>query len=105
MDDVFGEYVRKLYTSLPKRDSIYVVREVQLGVTPIKGKFEGAVCVLLVGLVNPKAESRAARERGFNSERFRSLDTVKALNAVLSRAIDAEVKEMERHMEKVINEG
>lgn len=47
---------------------------------------EGDVSVLLVGLVNPKADSKAGLERGFRADRFRPLQELRekqtATNAV-----------------------
>lgn len=77
VDDKFEGWVRKLYTALPRAGATYVIRDVRLGVAHRRGKREGAASVLLVGLVNPTADSKAALERGFNAERFRPLDEMK----------------------------
>lgn len=76
IDDRFDPSIIPLYTALPVKDRVYVVRDVILGATPNlpKQKSEGAVRLLLVGLNNP--ESRPGIERGFNAERFRKLEEV-----------------------------
>lgn len=75
VDDKFPPEVAQFYKSLPKKDQIYVIREVKIGVN---WKAEpGEVCVYLVGLVNPRSDTPPFPERGFNSERFRPLDEIK----------------------------
>lgn len=76
VDGKFHPHVAKLYTALPVEGRTYVVREVRLGVRPDRAR-TGDVSLLLVGLVNPRANSRAALERGFSQERFRHLDEAK----------------------------
>jgi hypothetical protein len=61
-----------LYTDLPRKGTIYIVRGVELGVNA-KGE-EGEVAVTLVGLYNPLGPPPASRERAFSSERFREID-------------------------------
>ncbi len=75
IDDKFPLGITKLYTALPKDGVSYVIRDVRLGIN-LAG--EGDISLLLVGLVNPKANSRAALERGFSSIRFRPLDEMQA---------------------------
>lgn len=105
INDSFEDWVLKLYTCLPKKDAVYVVRDVRIGATFEKGERKGAISLLLVGLVNPSVPSNSSlAERGFNAERFRSLDQMRELSGVLSRAIDAEVKEMEKQIDKIIQE-
>ena len=72
VDDTFPPAVSRFYKALPKKDQIYVIRAVMIGVN---WKAEpGEVCVYLVGLVNPCSDTPPYPERGFNAERFRPLD-------------------------------
>src|SRR5208282_4197460 len=68
VDDKFPPDINKLYDALPVKDSTYVVRDIRLG---INLTLEGDVSVLLIGLVNPNADSKSALERGFRADRFR----------------------------------
>lgn len=70
VDDQFTPGIAALYTSLPAKGRVYVIRDVRIGIR-VHPKTEGDVSVLLVGLVNPKADSRAALERGFSEIRFK----------------------------------
>lgn len=74
VDDKFPPDISKLYTALPVKDSTYVVRDIRLG---INLTLEGDVSVLLIGLVNPKADSKSALERGFRADRFRPLQELR----------------------------
>ena len=74
VDDKFPPDISKLYTALPVKDSTYVVRDIRLG---INLTMEGDVSVLLIGLVNPKADSKANLERGFRADRFRPLEELR----------------------------
>jgi hypothetical protein len=74
VDDKFPPDISKLYDALPVKDTTYVVRDIRLG---INLTMEGDVSVLLVGLVNPKADSKAGLERGFRADRFRPLDELR----------------------------
>ena len=76
IDDKFHEAIKKLYTALPKKDSVYVVCEARLGIRP--DCKTGDISLLLVGLVNPPADSRSKLERGFSVDRFRKLDEMKS---------------------------
>jgi hypothetical protein len=78
VDDKFPPDISKLYDALPVKDSVYVVRDIRLG---INLTLEGDVSVLLVGLVNPKADSKAGLERGFRADRFRPLDELRSESA------------------------
>ena len=53
---------------------------------------EGDVSVLLIGLVNPKADSKANLERGFRADRFRPLEELQ--NEKRARQTDEEKKEL-----------
>lgn len=68
VDGKFHPAIAALYTALPKEGQTYVVRDARIGARP---DGQGDVSLLLVGLVNPKANSRAALERGFSESRFR----------------------------------
>ncbi len=72
VDSRFDRASKALYTSLPVKGREYVVRDVRLGVS-ING-MDGLVSLLLVGLINPHAHSKAALERGFNADRFRKVE-------------------------------
>lgn len=78
VDDKFDAWILRFYTALPKKDQIYVIRDVRLGIRT--DRKTGDVSVTLVGLINPCAESKAAHERGFSESRFRSLDELKSRN-------------------------
>lgn len=69
VDGKFDPRVAKLYCMLPKEGNVYVVRAVRLGIRP--DCRSGDLSLLLVGLMNPNAESRSALERGFSQDRFR----------------------------------
>ena len=89
VDDKFPPDISKLYDQLPAKDSVYVVRDIRLGVNLT---LEGDVSVLLIGLVNPKADSRANLERGFRADRFRPLDELR--NEQKAAASEEEQKEL-----------
>ena len=69
----FDPIIFTKYTSLPKKDSVYTVRNMEIGIDPITRE-EGQVAVLLKELCNPKQSVPPYRERAFNAERFRPLD-------------------------------
>jgi hypothetical protein len=75
VDDKFPVGIEKLYDQLPVKDMTYVIRDLQMGIC-LDCK-TGTVSVLLVGVVNPKADSKANLERGFHPDRFRPLDEMK----------------------------
>ena len=89
VDDKFPPDISKLYTALPVKDVTYVVRDIRLG---INLTMEGDVSVLLIGLVNPKADSKANLERGFRADRFRPLEELQ--NEKRARQTDEEKKEL-----------
>jgi len=74
VNDKFPPDISKLYDALPVKDSVYVVRDIRLG---INLTLEGDVSVLLIGLVNPKADSKSQLERGFRADRFRPLEEMR----------------------------
>jgi hypothetical protein len=53
---------------------------------------EGDVSVLLIGLVNPKADSKASLERGFRADRFRPLEELQNEN---SATVEKEKEELQ----------
>ena len=71
-DDVFHPQIAALYVALPKKDVVYVVRSVSVGISP-KGE-EGEIAVTLVGMQNPRSSKPPHPERAFNAMRFRSLE-------------------------------
>ena len=89
VDDKFPPDISKLYDALPVKDSTYVVRDIRLG---INLTLEGDVSVLLIGLVNPKADSKANLERGFRADRFRPLEELR--NEKKESASDEAKKEL-----------
>ena len=78
IDDQFDPSLLQFYTALPRKDVVYVIREVKVGVNS-KGEL-GEVCLYLIGLNNPKSATAPFPERGFNSERFRPLEEVQQRN-------------------------
>ena len=94
VDDKFPPDISKLYDALPVKDSTYVVRDIRLG---INLTLEGDVSVLLVGLVNPKADSKSALERGFRADRFRPLQELRAKQSATNAA--EEKKELTQPVE------
>ena len=85
VDDKFPPDIGKLYDALPVKDSTYVVRDIRMG---INLTMEGDVSVLLIGLVNPKADSKAGLERGFRADRFRPLQELREKQAATNAAED-----------------
>ena len=71
VDDQFPLGIEELYTALPKKDSIYTVRDLVPGVSLANA--EGETALYLVELVNPA--NRHGIEYGFNAERFAPLAT------------------------------
>ena len=72
INGTFSVAVATLYTALPAKVGKYVIRDIRIGIQP--DCKTGDVSVLLVGLVNPKADSHLALERGFQAGRFQPLD-------------------------------
>lgn len=103
INDVFDEHIKRLYTSLPVKGVVYVVRDVRLGArTERNGKKVGDVSLLLIGLINPKAEGREnspLAERGFSASRFRPLDEMKAEAGKVDREL---VADLEAKVEKLV---
>ena len=68
--------VHDLYIALPKKDSVYTVRNVELGINTLTGE-EGEICIHLQELRNPLHRGvggKPGRERGFRCERFAPLE-------------------------------
>jgi hypothetical protein len=77
INDVFPNWVYSLYTALPKKDNIYIIREVGFGRGVLRqGHADtGEIKLLLAGLVNPiDPTHKHGDELGFNAERFRPLE-------------------------------
>lgn len=71
-DDVFHPSIAAFYFALPKKDAVYVVRGVSVGISPEGG--EGEIAITLIGLNNPRSSKPPHPERAFNAMRFRSLE-------------------------------
>ena len=97
VNDGFDPEVAKLYAALPKKGVVYVIRDIRIGIQP--DCRTGDVSLLLVGLVNPRAESRSALERGFSASRFRRLDEAKAI------ASRGEPAELPAELEPVLHDS
>ncbi len=69
VNDAFSEVAKSLYTSLPVRGVAYAVRSTKPCLEP------GDLCVYLIGLENPRSSIEPYLERGFDSKRFRPLDS------------------------------
>jgi hypothetical protein len=98
IDDKFEAWHKKLYKVFPTEGCVYVIRDVRIGVLYSEGKRTGAISLLLVGLINPPADSVMALERGFNSDRFRPLSEMKDLairNVTIEHEDGALTKELE----------
>lgn len=83
VDDKFPPDIGKLYNALPVKDSTYVVRDIRIG---INLTMEGDISVLLIGLVNPKADSKAGLERGFRADRFKPLQELREKQSATNAA-------------------
>ncbi len=72
VDDVFPQPLASYYLALPKKDAVYVVRGVSVGISPEGG--EGEIAITLIGMKNPRSSKPPHPERAFNAMRFRSLE-------------------------------
>ena len=72
VDDKFSSEVLKFYVKLPTKDSVYVVRDIGVGVG-LNGQ-AGEVVVYLESIENPCSTTPPYPERGFNAERFREIE-------------------------------
>jgi len=81
VDDTFDPPIAALYTTLPVKGKVYVIRDLLIGQEPYQrnGQSVGTGRVLLVGLRNPDAVGRPGVERGFKPERFRPLDELPSI--------------------------
>ena len=79
VDDSWPESVKLLYTQLPVKDGIYVVRATRVGVRvdelvmDMRRVLEQSI--LLVSIINPT--NKLGVEAGFAASRFRSLTELK----------------------------
>jgi hypothetical protein len=71
--------VKSLYSALPVKNQIYVIRDSELGIGIGKERVP-KVSLKLVGLINPPGPPPACRERGFDSDRFAPLEPDKELS-------------------------
>jgi hypothetical protein len=78
IDATFLPLTAQYYEQLPVQDTVYVIRQVSIGIS-IEGN-PGEVCLLLIGLHNPRSNRPPFPERGFNSERFRPLEEMQKRN-------------------------
>jgi hypothetical protein len=92
IDDKFPLGIEKFYTALPKAGVVYVIREMSVGIS-LQGE-EGEICVLLVGLNNPRSNKPPFPERGFKAERFRPLDELKEETARNEKVGEGELVEV-----------
>ena len=75
VDDRFPVEILMYYSSLPLKDRVYTIRDMEVGVS-INGE-EGEIAVTLNELINPTSSVHPFRERGFKAERFRELEPPK----------------------------
>jgi len=75
IDDTFHPEIAKLFVALPRKNQVYVIREITLGINALTLE-EGEVTVLLVGLHNPRSNVPPYLERGFRQDRFRELEDI-----------------------------
>jgi hypothetical protein len=78
VDDFFAPEIARLLDAMPVEGVVYVIRAIHEGVSFDDGRPEKVTTLLLVGLVNPAPAKPGAKERGFNSKRFRPLDELKS---------------------------
>lgn len=79
INDHFPPSTKSLYTQLPTKGHTYVVRDIRLGIS--LNLRVGEPSVLLVGIINPKSNSKANLERGFRSDRFIPLSELKSTSS------------------------
>jgi len=72
IDDSFPSEVFKYYIRLPIKNSVYVVRDIGVGVG-LNGE-AGEIVVYLESIENPCSTTPPYPERGFNAERFREVE-------------------------------
>ena len=79
VDDQWTDTVKQIYTALPVKDGVYVVRAIRVGVKAdelimdMRRVLEPSL--LLIGLINPS--NNLGVEAGFAAHRFRALDELK----------------------------
>ena len=83
VDDIFPDGINDIMSALPRKGSIYTVRDIVPG---IEWGLAETAAVLLVELVN--RPNRHGIEPGFNPNRFREVEekTEKAVNYTLATA-------------------
>jgi len=76
INDQFEPWVYKIYAEVPKKDSVYTVRDVYIGKQDLKDKDGGSVGITLKEIRNPIDPTckSGPQELGFNSERFAPLE-------------------------------
>lgn len=89
IDDTFPEWIGKFYNQLPKKGTVYTVRDMCPG---HNWRMEPEIAITLVELINPC--SAKGPERGFNIERFADLED--SLADVVKRA---QAKDCDVHIE------
>ena len=75
VDAEFPKEIVKFYTDLPKKDGVYNIRTIEVGVD-LSGQ-AGEVAVTLTEIVNPVSKTPPHRERGFRQDRFREVEPPK----------------------------
>ena len=76
IDDTFHPEIAKLFVALPRKNQVYVIREITLGINALTLE-EGEVTVPFVGLHNPRSNVPPYPERGFrHQDRFRELEDI-----------------------------
>ncbi|NDG27456.1 MAG: hypothetical protein EB120_09815 [Proteobacteria bacterium] len=71
INDDFPPQCKRDYWELPKKNSIYTIRSVEVGIN--YQLEEGQIAVTLKELRNPSSSTPPHRERGFLAERFAPL--------------------------------
>lgn len=79
VDDSWPESTRHLWHQFPVKGPVYVVRDAFPGIDSdvlfMDCHRKVATCLLLIGIVNPAGTRPGAKERGFNADRFRKLES------------------------------
>lgn len=86
INDTFPTWVADYYVSLPKKDKVYIIRGMCLGVDITNEP--GEVVVYLVGVHNPLAPPPAMAERGFKQSRFRPLEELPSQQLARERELE-----------------
>ena len=79
IDDTFSDEIKSIYTQLPVKSKVYVVRNIRNGVDAdtllMDMRRKAELSLLVIGLMNPT--NNAGVEAGFLCSRFRSLEEIK----------------------------